>query len=178
MWLKEKIKEREDYKENKKEILEEIEKNAKDILGRVGLSDKLANYPCQLSGGQKQRVAIAGVMAMRPECVIFDESTAMLDPLGRKEVLDSILKLKRKYGLTLADVLAFRDKAQSEQGLLHTVGHAGNCRTSALFFGTVYTARSMGTDCCSSLACPSQLGDILQVGHALHHLQENERLTL
>ena len=84
-------KEREDYKANKKEIFEEIRKNAEEILARVGLSDKLENYPCQLSGGQKQRVSIARALALKPRILFFDEPTSALDP----ELTGEILKVIR-----------------------------------------------------------------------------------
>ena len=84
-------KERPDYKENKKEIFEEIRKNAEEILARVGLSDKLSNYPCQLSGGQKQRVSIARALALKPRILFFDEPTSALDP----ELTGEILKVIR-----------------------------------------------------------------------------------
>ena len=57
--------------------------------------------PHQLSGGQKQRVAIAGMIAMRPRCIVLDEPTAMLDPVGRQEVMDTVLKLNRQEGITI-----------------------------------------------------------------------------
>lgn len=83
--------ERPDYKANKKEILAEIRKNAEEILARVGLSDKLENYPCQLSGGQKQRVSIARALALKPRILFFDEPTSALDP----ELTGEILKVIR-----------------------------------------------------------------------------------
>ncbi len=86
-------KEREDYKENKKEILAEIQKNAEEILARVGLSDKLGNYPCELSGGQKQRVSIARALALKPRILFFDEPTSALDPELTGEILKVIRKL-------------------------------------------------------------------------------------
>jgi len=80
-------KERPDYKENKKEILSEIEKKAKELLTRVGLADKMGHYPHQLSGGQQQRVAIARALAMEPDILCFDEPTSALDPELTGEVL-------------------------------------------------------------------------------------------
>lgn len=83
-------KEREDYKANKKAILEEIEKNAVDLLARVGLSERMDNYPHQLSGGQQQRVAIARALALKPDILCFDEPTSALDPELTGEVLKVI----------------------------------------------------------------------------------------
>lgn len=84
-------KERADFKANKKEIYDEIRQNAEEILARVGLSDKLENYPCELSGGQKQRVSIARALALRPRILFFDEPTSALDP----ELTGEILKVIR-----------------------------------------------------------------------------------
>ena len=74
---------------------------AKELLKLVGLEERMNAYPAQLSGGQKQRVAIAGVMAMEPKCIIMDEPTAMLDPNGRKEVLEAVRELNRKEKVTV-----------------------------------------------------------------------------
>ena len=86
-------KERPDYRENKKKILEEIETEAIALLGRVGLSEKLSNYPCELSGGQQQRVAIARALALSPKVLFFDEPTSALDPQLTQEVLRVIREL-------------------------------------------------------------------------------------
>ena len=67
----------------------------------IGLEERMNAYPAQLSGGQKQRVAIAGVMAMRPKCIVLDEPTAMLDPNGRKEVLRSVMELRKREHITV-----------------------------------------------------------------------------
>ena len=80
-----------------REIWERVEKS----LAQVGMAAYAKTAPNRLSGGQKQRVAIAGVLAMRPKCIVFDESTAMLDPLGRREVLESIRDLNREAGITV-----------------------------------------------------------------------------
>ena len=86
-------KERPDYKENKKQIIAEIEDYAHELLDRVGLSTKAGNYPCQLSGGQQQRVAIARALAMKPAILCFDEPTSALDPELTGEVLSVIRSL-------------------------------------------------------------------------------------
>jgi energy-coupling factor transport system ATP-binding protein len=80
---------------------EEIIRRVEEALKAVGMYEFRNHAPHLLSGGQKQRVAIAGIMAMRPECVILDEPTAMLDPNGREEVLNTILALQAEYKLTL-----------------------------------------------------------------------------
>lgn len=85
----------------KKASKEKAKEEAMAMLKKVGLEDKAEAYPHQLSGGQKQRVAIAGVMAMRPKCIVLDEPTAMLDPNGRKEVLEAVSDLNRREGVTV-----------------------------------------------------------------------------
>ena len=86
-------KERDDYKQNKKQILDEIREHAESLLARVGLSDKTGNYPCELSGGQQQRVAIARALALSPKVLFFDEPTSALDPQLTQEVLRVIREL-------------------------------------------------------------------------------------
>lgn len=80
---------------------DEIWKRVEESLKAVGMFSYRHHSPNKLSGGQKQRVAIAGVMAMRPECIILDEPTAMLDPNGRKEVIKTVRELNRREGITV-----------------------------------------------------------------------------
>lgn len=79
----------------------ERRERATSALERVGLGDRVNFKPTQLSGGQKQRVAIAGVVAMEPKCIVMDEPTAMLDPVGRKEVLKTVHKLRKQKNVTV-----------------------------------------------------------------------------
>ena len=90
---------------------DEIRKRVDKALSDVGMLSYAKHEPHRLSGGQKQRVAIAGVMAMTPQCIIFDESTAMLDPLGRKDVMDSIIKLNREKNITVIMITHYMDEA-------------------------------------------------------------------
>ena len=80
---------------------EEIVSRVKDSLAAVGMSKYATGSPNRLSGGQKQRVAIAGILAMEPKCILMDEPTAMLDPLGRREVLETVQRLNREKGITV-----------------------------------------------------------------------------
>ena len=80
---------------------EEILKRVEESLKAVGMYDYRTHSPNKLSGGQKQRVAIAGIMAMKPECIVLDEPTAMLDPIGRKEVIETVSRLNKEEGMTV-----------------------------------------------------------------------------
>ena len=80
---------------------EEIRKRVDDSLDAVGMREFVTHAPHLLSGGQKQRVAIAGVLAMRPACIVLDEATAMLDPVGRREALSTVRRLNREQGITV-----------------------------------------------------------------------------
>ncbi len=90
---------------------EEIRKRVDDSLKAVGMYEYRHHEPHKLSGGQKQRVAIAGIIAMRPECIFLDEPTAMLDPKGRKEVMDTVNKLNKEYGMSVVFITHFMEEA-------------------------------------------------------------------
>ncbi len=79
----------------------EIRRRVDDALAAVGMEKFASHAPHLLSGGQKQRIAIAGILAMEPECIVLDEATAMLDPAGRREVIDTVLRLNREQGITV-----------------------------------------------------------------------------
>ena len=90
---------------------DEIRARVDEALREVGMADRAASSPSMLSGGQKQRVAIAGVLAMRPRIIVFDESTAMLDPVGRKEIFAIAKRLNREEGITIVWITHFMEEA-------------------------------------------------------------------
>ncbi len=90
---------------------EEIRQRVDEALEIVGMQEYARHAPHRLSGGQKQRVAIAGIIAMKPRCIIFDESTAMLDPLGRKEVMNTILRLNKEEKITIILITHYMNEA-------------------------------------------------------------------
>ncbi len=90
---------------------DEIRRRVDEALRVVGMSDYAHHEPHRLSGGQKQRVAIAGIIAMLPDCMIFDEATAMLDPIGRREVLSTIEELNREQGITVLAITHYMNEA-------------------------------------------------------------------
>ncbi len=90
---------------------EEMRQRVDEALQSVGMYEYRHSAPHMLSGGQKQRVAIAGIIAMRPQCIVLDEPTAMLDPVGRKEVLKTVKKLNREYGLTIVLITHYMEEA-------------------------------------------------------------------
>ena len=90
----------------------EIRRRVDDALAAVGMTEFTRHAPHLLSGGQKQRVAIAGVIAMEPECIVLDEATAMLDPSGRREVLDTVHRLNRGRGITVVHITHHMSEAE------------------------------------------------------------------
>ena len=125
----------------------EIRKRVDESLQTVGMMDYISKPPHLLSGGQKQRIAIAGVLAMKPKVIILDEPTAMLDPLGRKEVIQTIEKLNREEGITIINITHFMDEAiradrviAVEEGKVVLEGHPKNV------FNQVEVLRTMGLD--------------------------------
>ena len=91
---------------------DEIRKRVDDALEAVGMTQFVKHAPHLLSGGQKQRIAIAGVLAMKPECIVLDEATAMLDPIGRREVLAAVEKLNREQGITVVLITHHMNEAE------------------------------------------------------------------
>lgn len=97
---------------------EEIRRRVNSALYLTGMTDYAHHAPHKLSGGQKQRVAIAGIIAMKPKIIIFDESTAMLDPLGRREVIEIMEKLNREEGITILNITHYMDEAARADRIL------------------------------------------------------------
>ncbi|MBE6769283.1 MAG: energy-coupling factor transporter ATPase [Ruminococcaceae bacterium] len=91
----------------------EIRTRVDEALKSVGMYDHRFESPHQLSGGQKQRVAIAGIIAMSPECIVLDEPTAMLDPKGRQEVMETLLRLNKELGITVVLITHFMEEAEN-----------------------------------------------------------------
>lgn len=91
---------------------DEIRKRVDDALEAVGMTQFVKHAPHLLSGGQKQRIAIAGVLAMKPECIVLDEATAMLDPIGRREVLAAVEKLNCEQGITVVLITHHMNEAE------------------------------------------------------------------
>ncbi|MGN1118141.1 MAG: energy-coupling factor transporter ATPase [Acutalibacteraceae bacterium] len=92
---------------------EEIRKRVDDALKSVGMYEFRHKEPHKLSGGQKQRIAIAGVIAMQTECIVLDEPTAMLDPRGRKSVMETVMRLNKEMGITVLFITHYMDEAVS-----------------------------------------------------------------
>ena len=90
---------------------EEIRKRVDEALNAVDMYDYREHETHKLSGGQKQRVAIAGILAMQPDCIVLDEPTAMLDPVGRREVLNTVKKFNKELGITIVFITHFMEEA-------------------------------------------------------------------
>ncbi len=125
----------------------EIRQRVDEALKTVGMYDYREHAPHLLSGGQKQRIAIAGVLAMRPKCIVLDEPTAMLDPQGRKEVIATISRLNKEQGMTVVLITHHMSEAVNADRVL--VMHRGGILldgTPREVFAQVETLRSAGLD--------------------------------
>ena len=123
----------------------EIRHRVNEALKAVGMSEYMTHAPHLLSGGQKQRIAIAGVIAMEPECIVLDEATAMLDPVGRREVLETIHRLNREKGITVVLITHHMNEAETaDRVIVMDDGVAVLDGTPAEVFPQVEKLRSMG----------------------------------
>ena len=118
-----------------------------EALKAVGMYEYREHSPSQLSGGQKQRVAIAGIIAMRPDCIVLDEPTAMLDPAGRREVMKTIRRLNRENGITIILITHYMDEAaQAERVVVMDKGKIILDDTPSEVFSHVDMLREVGLD--------------------------------
>lgn len=125
----------------------EIRRRVDDALKTVGMYEYREHAPHKLSGGQKQRVAIAGIIAMRPDCILLDEPTAMLDPNGRREVLKTIKMLNKKFGVTIVLITHYMDEAaQAERIVVMDSGEIVMNDTPKKVFARVDELKSIGLD--------------------------------
>ena len=126
---------------------EEIRRRVNSSLERVGMLDYMRHAPHKLSGGQKQRVAIAGIIAMKPEVIIFDESTAMLDPLGRREVVEIMERLNREEGITVLNITHYMEEAaRADRVIVVNDGEIALDGTPEKVFSKVKLLHSMGLE--------------------------------
>lgn len=125
----------------------EIRRRVDDSLKAVRMYEYRHHAPSQLSGGQKQRVAIAGVIAMQPDCIILDEPTAMLDPQGRQEVMETIRKLNREQGITIILITHYMEEAAlAERVIVIDNGEMILDDTPAKVFSQVERMKALGLD--------------------------------
>ena len=123
----------------------EIRRRVDEALSAVGMSEFVRHAPHLLSGGQKQRIAIAGVLAMEPACIVLDEATAMLDPVGRREVLTTIHRLNREKGITVVLITHHMNEAEAaDRVLVMDDGKLAMDGTPREIFTQVGRLRSMG----------------------------------
>ena len=141
---------------------DEIRRRVDEALEAVGMTEYARHAPHLLSGGQKQRVAIAGVLAMRPRCIVLDEPTAMLDPVGRREVLDTVCRLQRELGMTVVLITHHMDEAARAQRLVvMDNGHVVMDGPPAQVFQNVVGLRRLGLEVPDSV---SLLYELRQAG--------------
>ena len=125
----------------------EIRKAVDSALKAVGMSEFRKREPHRLSGGQKQRVAIAGVIAMNTKCIVMDEPTAMLDPQGRKEVMDTVMKLNREFGITVILITHYMDEAvKADRVIVMDGGRIAMDGTPKEVFRNVERMKKLGLD--------------------------------
>ncbi len=131
----------------------EIRARVDSALDTVGMKEYARHSPSRLSGGQKQRIAIAGIIAMMPECIVFDESTAMLDPEGRAEVMETIGKLNREFGITIIHITHdMSEAALADRIIVLDHGSIFADGTPGEVFARVTELRSIGLDVPQSTA--------------------------
>ena len=125
----------------------EIRRRVDEALKTVGMYEYRSHAPHKLSGGQKQRVAIAGIIAMRPDCILLDEPTAMLDPKGRAEVMKTIKMLNRENGVTIVLITHYMEEAaQADRVVVVDGGEIVMDSVPKKVFSQVETLKNLGLD--------------------------------
>ncbi|AXU81405.1 energy-coupling factor transporter ATPase [Clostridium sp. HMSC19D02] len=136
----------------------EIRRIVEESLKSVGMYDLRDRQPHLLSGGQKQRVAIAGIIAMRPKCIIFDEATAMLDPSGRKEVMKTIKRLNKEENITVIHITHFMEEAvEADRVVVMEKGKKILEGTPREVFSKIKMLKEIGLD----VPCMTELSSLL-----------------
>lgn len=160
----------------------EIRTRIDDAMQMAGIYKHRHKGPHKLSGGQKQRVAIAGVIAMRPDCLVLDESTAMLDPRGRESVMKTIRRLNHEYGITVIAITHYMEEAaQADRVLVMNKGHIVMEGTPREVFSQTEKVRSLRLDvpqaavlrdelCKAGLPMPEGIIDVEECAHAIYNL--------
>ena len=138
---------------------DECRRRVDDALKTVGMYDYREKSPSKLSGGQKQRVAVAGIIAMKPMCIVLDEPTAMLDPSGRKEVIETVKKLNRDEGITIVLITHYMDEAvQADRVVVIDNGRIKMDDTPEKVFSRVNDLKYLGLDVPQSTELVYKLG--------------------
>ncbi|MCH5321063.1 MAG: energy-coupling factor transporter ATPase [Eubacterium sp.] len=145
---------------------DECRRRVDEALKTVGMYAYRTKAPSKLSGGQKQRVAVAGIIAMKPDCIVLDEPTAMLDPSGRREVLETIKKLNREEGITIVLITHYMDEAvQADRVIVIDGGKIKMDDTPQNVFSRVDEVKALGLDVPQSTELIYRLG--LQSGETI-----------
>jgi energy-coupling factor transport system ATP-binding protein len=138
---------------------DECRRRVDEALKTVGMYEYRTKAPSKLSGGQKQRVAVAGIIAMKPECIVLDEPTAMLDPSGRREVIETIKKLNREEGITIVLITHYMDEAvQADRVIVIDSGEIKMDDTPQNVFSRVDEIKALGLDVPQSTELIHRLG--------------------
>lgn len=138
---------------------EECRRRVDEALKTVGMYEYRTKAPNKLSGGQKQRVAVAGIIAMKPQCIVLDEPTAMLDPSGRREVIETVKKLNREEGITIVLITHYMDEAvQADRVVVVDGGKLRMDDTPQKVFARVDEIKSLGLDVPQSTELVYRLG--------------------
>ena len=147
---------------------EEIRKRVDESISIVGMQSYLHHAPHKLSGGQKQRIAIAGVIAMKPDCIIFDEATAMLDPIGRADVISVMEKLNREENITIINITHYMEEAaRADRVAVINDGHLVLDGTPKDVFSNVDYLHSIGLE---SPQCTELIYTLRSLGYSFDEL--------